>query len=322
MTEKKVRNAFIFRISEFKRRSVKLALENDRLYAGWSRSDLTNPLLNFADFKEKILEVNDFKPEETRRISQTAGNIWRFIREIEIGDYVIVPDSKCFYVCEIIGPVEYIEKDKEFDGAHQRRVKWLNNKKPISRNRAPAKLQLRMKAHHTCTRASEFVNDINEMLIHPNASFDDDLERKLIELTHKELTNGRMNDWNLEKLVKKLIDNLTNSNSEIIPRKDDKGADIISTVGIGDIGEYTLAVQVKHHDQSINATKNEVIDQLIEGMNAEGAFIGWVVTTGEFKENVEIYKSQKEEESGYKIELIDGKRLAEIIIRNGISILD
>lgn len=320
--EKKGKGAFVFRIKKYKRRSIKLALEKNRIFAGWSKTDLTNPKLKFSDFKEIIQKSYNYKPEETNRISQNAGNIWRIIREINIGDYVIVPDSANFYVCEVTGHVVYDKEALDYDGSHQREVKWLNNKQPIPRNRAPAKLQLRMKAHHTCVRASEFISDIDEILKDPDATFDDVLERKLIQVTHKELISGKMNEWDLERLVKRIIDKLTNTDSIIIPRKVDKGADIITTVSIADIGEYILAVQVKHHDQANDFTKNNVVDQLIDGMNAESAIIGWVVTTGKFADDIHEYKTRKEEELGLKIELIDGIRLAGIIIYNGISILD
>ncbi len=314
------KQAFIFRIKQFEKRSIELALEQNKLLAGWSKIDLTDRSLSLSDFKERIFKAY-YKVGEERRASASAGNGWRFIREMIEGDYVIVPYNKAFYLCKVLGPTKYDSKAIDYDAAHQRSVKWLNDKQPIPRNHAAAKLQLRMKARQSCIRASDLISEIEDVLEN-DSTFDEDLQAKLIEITCKEIVEGKMNDWDFEKLVKTILDNLTSGEATIIPRQKDKGADIITKVSIADIGEYTLAVQVKHHDPSKKVTDIDVIDQLIEGMLIEDADIGWVVSSGTFADSMVEYKEQKEEDENLKIELIDGERLAEIIVKNGLKILD
>ena len=313
------KRAFIFRIKEYKKRSVELALKHDKLYAGWSKINLTDSNLTFDDFKSQI-QKTFYKKGEERRVSVNAGNIWRFINEMNEGDYVIVPHHSSFYVCQVLGSAEYVEEAIAYDAAHQRSVKWLNNKQPIPRVRAAAKLQLRMKARQTCIRAFDLVDEI-ERTLKEDSTFNEELQDKLVTITQKEIVMGKMNDWDFEKLIKTILTNLTKGEVDIIPRQLDKGVDIIAKISIADIGEYTLAVQVKHHDPTVGFTDTKAIDQLIEGMLFEGADIGWLVSSGKFSDSMYDYKNAKEDEEGLKIDLIDGKDLAEIIIRNGIAII-
>jgi restriction endonuclease Mrr len=57
------------------------------------------------------------------------------------------------------------------------------------------------------------------------------------------------------------------------------------------------------------------VDQLIEGMDAEGADLGWIVTSGTIPE--EVYEYAKKTDRS--IELIDGKHLAALVVESGLT---
>lgn len=86
--------------------------------------------------KEKLSEVYDEHYEKNNRgRGQDVGQIWRFLRDMKIGDYVIFAENSVFH----IGRVEsdYIYDDKEREGqdpdyTNNRKVTWL--KKNISRS--------------------------------------------------------------------------------------------------------------------------------------------------------------------------------------------
>lgn len=58
--------------------------------------------------------------------------MWRFIREMNVGDLVVVPHGSEFYVAEVSGPAMYDESKVEEDTAYRRNVKWLNDKNLFS----------------------------------------------------------------------------------------------------------------------------------------------------------------------------------------------
>ena len=99
---------------------------------GWSElGDISQ-----IDSKEKLSEVYDEHYEKNNRgRGQDVGQIWRFLRDMKIGDYVIFAENSVFH----IGRVEsdYIYDDKEREGqdpdyTNNRKVTWL--KKNISRS--------------------------------------------------------------------------------------------------------------------------------------------------------------------------------------------
>lgn len=59
--------------------------------------------------------------------------------------------------------------------------------------------------------------------------------------------------------------------------------------------------------------------QLIDGLKEEGLSLGWFVTAGEFEEDAEDYLSKQLEGTSMKIQLVDGRQLAGIVIDNGLE---
>jgi predicted Mrr-cat superfamily restriction endonuclease len=68
-----------------------------------------------------------------RKAGADAGHMWHFIREMNIGDLVVVPYRSDFYVEEIKGSASYDEAMIGEDTAYRRDVQWLNDKKAIPR---------------------------------------------------------------------------------------------------------------------------------------------------------------------------------------------
>lgn len=81
---------------------------------------------------------------------------------------------------------------------------------------------------------------------------------------------------------------------------------------------YKLAVQARHYDPNKKPISKDVIDYLGDGMEAENASIGWVVTSGGFSKEAIEYNQETE----HQIELIDGIQLATIIVEEGIKVFD
>ena len=155
--------AFIVRISGT---LEKMLVENE-IMVGWSKAEgLLNEELNREHFREIIFKQYFPKDENKRRAGQIAGDMWRFIREIEIGNYVLVHDEQGYYICRVIGPVYYDEMRIFNDTAYRRKVEWLNNKKPIPEENMTDELKTRLKTLQSVIDASDLYMEIEFALRH------------------------------------------------------------------------------------------------------------------------------------------------------------
>lgn len=105
---------------------------------------------------------NDEK--DLRRAGAAAGHMWRFIREMSVGDLVVVPHGQQFYVAKVAGEASYSEDKVPDDSAYRRDAEWLDDKKPLLRSLAKSALISRMKTYGTCAYATDLLDDIKECL--------------------------------------------------------------------------------------------------------------------------------------------------------------
>jgi predicted Mrr-cat superfamily restriction endonuclease len=315
------KNAFVLRISH-RDDALPDALESGNVVIGWSRAgDLHDPDLDWKEFRKIVHEEYHADEDNYRKSGASAGNLWRFIREMEEGDLVVVPNGSEFYVAEVTGRARYVSEAVEDDTAHRRSVKWRNDGDPIPRGIARAALQSRMKARQTCVEATDLIPEIQDALDAAQSdgevSFDSDLRQKLVEDTLEEIRHGRRDSFGFEELVKSLLQSLGGKNIQIVPRSKDQGADVTALFTVADTFSFTVAAQAKHYQES-PPVKPKDVEQLAEGMDAEGASLGWLVTSGVFSDQAEKRRDEIEEESGYEIQLVDGEQLAALIVDGGL----
>jgi predicted Mrr-cat superfamily restriction endonuclease len=313
---------FVLRISPVGVDGVPEALASNEISIGWAKADrLTEPSLDYWQFREVLKEA--YYPEEPgyRDAGAVAGQLWRFIREMAEGDLVVVPHGGEFFVAKVTGPLIYRPEKAEEHSAFRRRVEWLNGAQPIPRAKALAALQSRMKIRQTCADATDLVEEIQDALNvaagGEERNFGVDLRSRLIEQAKREITSGRMDSFGFERLLATLLRSLGATEVRIVARSQDKGADIVATFSLAGTFNFRLAVQAKHYraDPPVGA---HVVDQLVSGMEAEQASLGWVATSGSFSAEALDRKAQLEEERGFQIELIDGDQLAAMIVEGGL----
>lgn len=117
------KDAFVLRISH-RDDALSKALESNDLIIGWSKADgLTNPDLDWNEFREIVHQEYYSDHDNYRKAGASAGNLWRFIREMKEGDLVVVPDGSEFYVAEVTGDERYEPERIEEDTAHRRSVR-------------------------------------------------------------------------------------------------------------------------------------------------------------------------------------------------------
>lgn len=297
------------------------ALKSSSIIIGWSEAEgLLDTSLSWEQFRQIFQDTYVYEDETYRGPGRDAGNMWRFIREMKEGDISVVPYGSEFYVAEVDGPAYYDPSKIKEDTAYRRKVKWLNGGKPIPRNICRAALQSRMKARQTCISASDLTKEIEEVLKIAKKggrrTFADGLRRSLVETTLKEIRHGVMNERRFEELIRDILLSIGASEVRIIPRQKDKGADITATLSIADTFKFKLAVQAKYW-KAEPPLGTEVVDKLVEGMKAEVASLGWVITSGTIPD--EVYDYVKD--INYQIELIDGEHLAALVVESGLKTL-
>ena len=180
-----------------------------------------------------------------------------------------------------------------------------------------------MKTQGTTARANDLIADIESCLKAAESgkpkSFSNDLKNKLVETTLQEIRSGRIESYGFERLVKDLLENMGAIDCQIIPRNQDKGADMVASFLLAGSFQMVLAVQAKHWQPGLNKVGEQVVNQLIDGFNHENANLGMIVTSGEISEEAEKRAEDYFEEEGIKIEMVDGEKLALLIIENVVK---
>ncbi|MEN2506150.1 restriction endonuclease [Stutzerimonas stutzeri] len=315
--------AFVLRIAPSGVDRVHEALEADELIIGWCRSgELIDQTLTRSAFRAALKQRYYAADTTQRRSGAAAGHMWRFLREMQVGDLVVVPHGSTFHVGEVSGEPYYLEEGIARDAAFRRPVKWLNDKKAIPRRFAKAALISRMKIHGVSAEASDLIGEIQDALERAakgeRPSFKQELQSKLTGMAVVELRKGHLDAFGFEHLIKDLLKSMGARTAEVIGRRVDKGADIIATFRIAETFSYKLAVQAKHWDERA-AVGPKVVQQLIEGIEDAGADLGMIITSGTIHQDAYERAAAYTEECGVRIELVDGDQFAQMLIEQGIG---
>ena len=315
--------AFVLRISPSGIDRLPEALTSNQIIIGWAEAKrLLNENLSWEEFRSIISGTYYADESNLRRAGTAGGHMWRFIREMNIGDLVIVPYGSEFYVAEVSGPATYDESKVEEDTAYRRKVNWLNDKKSIPRVFAKSALISRMKSQGTCAYASDLLSQIKECIeiakTGSKPTFQGDLQSRLVRETLDEIRSGRMDSFGFENLIHDVLVGLGADEARVIPRSQDKGADIVATFKVAGAFRQVLAVQAKHWQPEPPVGK-DVVEQLIRGIEAESANLGMIVTSGTLSEEAVSFAEQFFEDKGIRIELVDGEQFAKLIVEHGIK---
>lgn len=316
------KQAFVLRISPSGIDRVNIALSDNQIIIGWAKANGLLDNLPWEKFRKIISEVYYPKEDSLRKAGSASGHMWRFIREMNVGDLIVVPHGINFYIAEVSGDTTHDKLKIPENTAYRRDVKWLNNKEPIPRSLAKSALISRMKIQGTCAYANDLLSEIKECISLSESgekpTFQSDLQSKLIKETLNEIRSGRMDSFGFENLIRDVLKNLGAEEAKVVPRNQDKGADIVATFKVAGAFRHIIAVQAKHWQPKPPVGK-DVVKQIVEGIEAESANLGMIITSGTISDEATYEAEQYFEKSGIKIELIDGKQFAKIIVEHGIK---
>ena len=331
---KKPKNAFILRQSPNGVSQLEsVSLPKNVIVTGWSVAKGLIGEKDYWTFRDIISNTSYPNEKTLLKAGYGAASMWRFLKGMAIGDWVVVPWDKVFYLAEITGDAFYDNSAvaRKTNSCYRRPVRWLNDKKPIIRDFAKSKLISRMKTRQTSAEAGDLIDEIYgalQLAEKPSAKptpsdtdqlFAGQLRLRMVEAALKEIQTGYINPRKFEQFVRKVLLSNGATNAKIIATRNDKGVDIIANFLVGRVAQVNVGVQVKNHT---GVTENKWIDQLIKGMEQEGLSLGWLVTSAEFEKNAEEYLGKKLEGSTMEIFLVDGLQLAGMIIDNGLENMD
>lgn len=106
----------------------------------------------------------DIDAEDGRKINTTLSFLWIFSKEMEIGDYVIVPEGDKLYIGKITSNYKYI-KSKDINTehyCHKRSVKWLANN--INRHVLSNDFRQALQNRRSIGRLSQFTEELQVRL--------------------------------------------------------------------------------------------------------------------------------------------------------------
>src|SRR5437868_4979805 len=91
--------AFVLRIAPGGVDRVPEALASDQIIIGWSKAQgLIDQELSWDEFREVVRESHYPQEPNLRKAGSAAGHLWRFLREMQLGDLVVAPYWSDFYV--------------------------------------------------------------------------------------------------------------------------------------------------------------------------------------------------------------------------------
>ncbi len=312
--------------------------EDDYICIGYS--DL-NKAENNYDYVSYYNSFGDQKAEILRRdvvdIYEKWGHNYKIERflNLEVGDIVIVPDYKCFYITKVIeSPISfskikqnYTDREKIDIGVVCKIEKIKNKSNEIAVDREKFSIGELKGKLRSFSGYYELESENTEQII---KNFEEDkiikVEKELKEKTKGIILNTikeTLNPNNIERFIKKLMEK-TGAICEIPPKNDKSNTEN----NIGDVDiicsyekiKHIIYIQVKFYNGFTNDWGLKQLEYYKDSKLDEDCSTSyWLITTGEISEEIKKAALANKEKT---IRLIDGLELAEMILELGIDDLE
>ena len=122
-----------------------------------------------------------------------------------------------------------------------------------------------------------------------------------------------MDPYAFEQLVGQLLEAMDYADVEVTTRSGDKGVDVVGRIALG-ITEVREVIQVKRQQGNV---QRPVLDMLRGSLHRFGAVKGTMISLGGFAKGAQIAAF---EPGAAPITLIDGEKLLDLLIENGIGV--
>lgn len=287
-----------------------LFLSKDLIAIGWRNfGDLTKVDASRDAFKAHYLEA--YPDAKKGQIANGAGMLFRFIHEVQIGDYVVFPSKSDRKIN--IGTVEgdYYYEDNDGEYVQRRKVKWLKHIPRLSFSQgALYEVGSAMSFFSVKNYADEFLAALDKDFKKTATSVEaddesvgataDDIVENTKDFILKELSR-QFKGYDLEQFVADLL-RAMGYRTKVSPQGGDSGIDITA---YKDELPPRILVQVKSQDSDIK----ETTIQSLKGAMREGDY-GLFVTLSNYTKNAQKYL-----DSTPIIRGINGTELVDLILK-------
>ena len=255
-----------------------LCLQNDTVAIGWAEArGLNDPELTVETLKPVILASYP-QYQSPYALGQVAGIVWRFVREIAVGDWIVAPTRTGLNIAKVTGPLLYDNNLVTADSAWRYPVQWI--RRDVPRDTASGALQARCSSRQTCVEATDLLVEIERLSRlegKPNLAVA--ILRSEARTAIGQVLDEHLTPADLEQLVLRLAER-SGALVEQPPKNysGKKGdVDVLATYAFP---SYVIGYQVKKHTDA-SMTDEYAVQQIIDAMESEhfDIDIGCVVTT-------------------------------------------
>ncbi len=309
-----MRNAWVVRPYPHNIYRMREFLEGNLVAVGWpALGDLTG-MTTRDEIKHQLSKQYG---GSARPLGAAAGSLYRFVVEILKGDFIVVPDGDNVYFSVVTSDYRYeptVATDEE-GYPHQRKVRWLQDGRPLPRKALTGRMSNTLKG-----RLSVFsiynVGDVETTvdrsdLFKPGA--DTDLKPRYLHKLQDGSLRG-VNPFTFEEAVRKLLSLYYPSLDRQSTRNSSSGDTDLKADLPGDV---VVRIQVKNFYPSMGHLGEDAVRQLADSM--EPGDIGIVVTSGVVGNDAKDLAS-KYAEKGLYISFIDGQQFVDLLFENIDSI--
>ena len=284
--------------------------------------------------------------DEWKWLPKNRYNLWRFVNSMMPGDYVVVPQSRVFSVCQIEDDVIYtnesfdeqllvdwngdrVTRDDQFrlwnkdgkqvDLGFYRKIKFVA--RDIPRDYANQDLYSRMKIRQTNAHISDLGKSVEEAIdrfinkrpIQLRASIIESTRDTVLNLIHK-----LYNDEKFEDLVEKYLYSI-GANHVGRPAKNESTTEKgdADRVGYFDKLGVAIMVQAKKHTDKTDSWAVEQIKAYRQNHSNDDATILWVISTCD-----DYSEEAKRLAQEYHVVLINGREFVEMLLDTWLKALD
>lgn len=285
-----------FRLDEF--------LSDNMVAIGWSDAgDLDG--LDRSDIKTRLKQEYGYGPYT---LGQEASQVDWFVNDMEVGDWVLVPDGNHIFFGKITGTYSHKPELVDEDYANQRKVEWKYDKKAIERSKLPEKLYSQLKNQRTVFEVD--ADAVNETLDTRGTEFTEGPLVDVQETYLEKLQTGtldRVNSNTFEDVVATVLGAHYPGLSRQATHSDDQGdTDLQADLP----GGVTVRVQVKYYRPEKGELGPDAVNQLAASMSAGDN--GIIVTAGDISDDARNAAADRDE----KIEFIDGTDFVQLVFEN------
>jgi restriction system protein len=258
------------------------ALESDVVTIGWNElPDLSN-LTNRGELTKLYVQIHP--TAKKNQIANEVGQIWRFAREIQVGDLVALPlkTQSAIAIGKVVGPYEY--KELADNIKHIRQVKWI---KTIRRSAFDQDILYSLGAFMTVCRIKrhDAENRVARLLQTEEPPETEETAEGVIEETIDIEESARdqvikyigikFRGHGFARLVEAIL-HAQGYVTRISPPGPDGGVDILAAAGPLGFNKPWLCVQVKSSSSQVDVRVLRELQGVMSRVRAEqGLLVAW-----------------------------------------------